>query len=95
MKMIHSIQERLMAYPSFRERDLNGRFIHQKMLMKILNNSIHDVEEVGRSVLGLPIDAVTLGSGPIKVLMWSQMHGNESTTTKAAFDMMNYLASED
>jgi hypothetical protein len=26
--------------------------------------------------------------------MWSQMHGNESTTTKALFDFLNYLNGE-
>src|SRR5690606_18803559 len=31
------------------------------------------------------------GDGPIKILMWSQMHGNESTTTKAVLDLINFL----
>src|SRR5690606_11329878 len=30
-----------------------------------------------------------------KVLMWSQMHGNESTTTKALFDVLNYIRTDD
>ena len=40
-------------------------------------------EVIGRSELGKPIYAVRLGKGPVKILIWSQMHGNESTTTRA------------
>ncbi|MGB5371483.1 MAG: M14 metallopeptidase family protein, partial [Flavobacteriaceae bacterium] len=50
---------------------------------------------MGISVLGLPILSLTLGSGKLKILMWSQMHGNESTTTKAILDLLNYLSSDD
>jgi hypothetical protein len=32
-----------------------------------------------------------MGTGSIKVLMWSQMHGNESTTTKSLFDLLRFL----
>ena len=41
------------------------------------------------SVNRLPIYGVKLGHGPLKVLMWSQMHGNESTTTRAILDILN------
>lgn len=39
-------------------------------------------EIIGNSELGKPIHAIRLGVGPVKILMWSQMHGNESTTTR-------------
>ena len=44
---------------------------------------------VGYSVEHRPIYSLRFGKGPKKVLMWSQMHGNESTTTKALFDCFN------
>lgn len=47
----------------------------------------------GASVLECPIKSITLGRGQKKVLMWSQMHGNESTTTKAVLDLINFLGS--
>ena len=50
-------------------------------------------ETIGNSVKGKPIYAVTIGKGQKKILMWSQMHGNESTTTKALFDVLNTLTS--
>ncbi len=43
-------------------------------------------------MLGRPIRAVTFGDGPTTVLLWSQMHGDESTATMALADIMQYLA---
>lgn len=37
---------------------------------------------LGYSELGAEIIGVRLGDGPMKVLIWSQMHGNESTATR-------------
>lgn len=53
------------------------------------------VLDIGESVNGQPVKKVTLGNGEKKVLMWSQMHGNESTTTKAVLDLVNFLISEE
>ena len=46
---------------------------------------------IGHSVLNLPIYAHHLGKGSVRVLLWSQMHGNESTTTRALLDLFVYL----
>lgn len=51
--------------------------------------------EIGTSVHGQPLYAFPMGTGKRKVLMWSQMHGNESTTTKAVWDMVNFLRSSE
>ncbi|HHL53036.1 MAG TPA: peptidase M14 [Flammeovirgaceae bacterium] len=50
------------------------------------------VATAGHSVEGRPIYRITLGQGPVKVLMWSQMHGNESTASRALLDMLNFFA---
>ena len=50
------------------------------------------VEEIGRSVQGRPIRAVTYGAGPTTVLLWSQMHGDESTATMALADIIAWLS---
>jgi hypothetical protein len=49
------------------------------------------VEEIGRSVERRSINHVTVGRGPFKVLLWSQMHGDEPTATSALFDLFEYL----
>jgi hypothetical protein len=48
---------------------------------------------IGKSVNLLPIYGLRLGNGPVKVLMWSQMHGNESTTTRAIIRILEEFKS--
>jgi hypothetical protein len=49
-------------------------------------------EEIGRSIQGREIRSVTFGNGDITVLLWSQMHGDESTATMALADIFRFLA---
>jgi tetratricopeptide (TPR) repeat protein len=49
------------------------------------------VEAVGTSIEGRSISLVTVGAGSFKVLLWSQMHGDEPTATSALFDVFEYL----
>ncbi len=51
------------------------------------------VEEVGRSVENREIYLVTLGTGSEKVMLWSQMHGDEPTATSALLDLFHFFAS--
>ena len=51
------------------------------------------VQEVGRSVEGRAIHLLSLGRGPRRVLLWSQMHGDEPSATPALLDMADYLLS--
>jgi hypothetical protein len=45
-------------------------------------NTDNQLSVIGNSVLGKPIYKYIIGTGNIKIYLWSQMHGNESTTTK-------------
>ncbi|MGB1309089.1 MAG: M14 family zinc carboxypeptidase [Oceanihabitans sp.] len=76
-----------------KETSLKNRYIHSKSILPYLHNKciICRVAEIGESVNGEKINSITIGTGPKKVLMWSQMHGNESTSTKAIFDLLNTL----
>ena len=51
-----------------------------------------ELVEAGRSFLGEPIYRVTIGRGPVRILAWSQMHGDESTATASLMDLLYYLA---
>ena len=51
-----------------------------------------EVTEVGRSIEGRAINAVTMGTGPITVLLWSQMHGDESTASMSLADIIHWFA---
>jgi hypothetical protein len=50
-----------------------------------------DVFEIGHSVCHRPIHIVRLGRGKVNVFMWSQMHGNESTTTRALLKLIPWM----
>ena len=49
------------------------------------------VDEVGRSGGNREIYQIEYGHGPLKIFMWSQMHGDEPTATSALIDMFTFL----
>lgn len=53
------------------------------------------LQEVGKSVGGRPIELLTLGSGNEKILLWSQMHGDEPSATPALLDIASFLLAHD
>jgi hypothetical protein len=52
------------------------------------------VEKLGNSFEGRPIRMIKLGTGRKIILLWSQMHGDESTATMAIADIFNYFSSD-
>ncbi|MEO8933805.1 MAG: M14 family zinc carboxypeptidase [Xanthomarina sp.] len=86
-----------ISYDSYKEIRLKNRYIHNEHILPLIENlkDYFIIEQIGCSVLDAPIHSIKIGSGPNKVLMWSQMHGNESTTTKAVFDVCKVLALDD
>lgn len=66
-----------------------NRYISPEKLFLYLQSNYSDcIVEIGKSVLGQPIYKMSLGDGSLKVLAWSQMHGNESTGTHAMLDLL-------
>ena len=86
-----TIPELHQLFSSFKAKELYGRYISLTAIEPLINNLKHDfdVSVIGQSVQSRPIYNVKVGKGPKKILLWSQMHGNESTTTKALFDVFN------
>ncbi len=82
-----------LDYSTIKEKTVTGRYVTNAEVDKLLNlhSKEFKIEEIGFSVLQKKIKMVTIGTGPKRILMWSQMHGNESTTTKAVLDLLNYL----
>lgn len=83
-------------YEQCKVDDISHRYITNSHIEPLLNNlpEFCSVKMIGRSVNALPIYSIKLGTGDTRVLMWSQMHGNESTTTKAIFDLIKLLNTE-
>ncbi|HMB63486.1 MAG TPA: hypothetical protein VKN36_10460, partial [Eudoraea sp.] len=80
-------------YRAIKVKSVSGRYVTNSDINAFLEGpGINcDVDIPGFSVEERPIFAVNLGRGKTKVLMWSQMHGNESTTTKGVLDLIHYL----
>lgn len=53
-----------------------------------------NIDTLCHSVESREIKLVKYGSGPIQILLWSQMHGDEPTGTQALFDIFNFLATD-
>lgn len=70
---------------------ISGRYITNGHIVPLLpSNAVI----AGWSVQDRDIYAVEIGHGNTKILIWSQMHGNESTTTKAIMDFLQFLQSD-
>ncbi len=80
-------------YNGIKFHQVTGRYLTNSDLDLVRSKfqNIFEIEEAGKSVEERPIYKFQLGTGKIKILAWSQMHGNESTTTKAIFDLLNAL----
>lgn len=82
-------------YLEHKEKTLFGRYITNGMITPLIKKLGKRISSsiIGNSVENRPIYLLKVGTGKTKVLLWSQMHGNESTTTKALFDLFNVLES--
>src|SRR5688500_787196 len=49
---------------------------------------------LGRSARGRSLRALTFGTGPTRVLLWSQMHGDEPAHTMGLADLFAYWRRE-
>ena len=78
-----------------KENSICGRWIRLSDVEKILSK-FEDLSNFSSRIIGVSeesrnIHEVTFGKGPKKILVWTQMHGNESTGTKAVIDLFNYI----
>ena len=111
MKLLHFLLAFLMALPgmgqlntelfnsyeNYSEKSITTRRFKHDDIMAIIDKLGKDfkVNQVGTSVEGRAIKLITYGSGPINVLMWSQMHGDETTATRSIMDVFHWLEADD
>ena len=83
------------AFERYKESNLtHRRFKHatiEPLILKRKNESIFKVTNLGLSVQKRPLYQLQYGEGEKRIMLWSQMHGNESTATMALFDIFNFL----
>jgi hypothetical protein len=87
------INKILESYGSFKESALKDPLFKHRDLMRILDRHSGDfkIELTGHSLEGREVRLLTVGTGPCKVFLWSQMHGDETTGTMALMDLLNFL----
>ncbi|CAL2084824.1 Zinc carboxypeptidase [Tenacibaculum sp. 190524A05c] len=82
------------SYLEIKEKGLFGKWITLEDILPLfekLHGSISK-EFLGKSEEGRDIFKLKFGNGKKRILIWSQMHGNESTGTKAVFDFLNFYS---
>lgn len=85
------------AYERYKEASVSDRRFKYESVIGLVTERTgdFDVKPIGTSVEGKSIYQMTIGTGETKVMLWSQMHGNESTATMALFDIFNFLEGKD
>tara|TARA_B110000503_G_scaffold140828_1_gene232736 strand:- start:536 stop:1594 length:1059 start_codon:yes stop_codon:yes gene_type:complete len=74
-----------------KETTLFGKWITFKNIENLFlkHQEVFEIKQLGFSEQQRPIYKLKIGTGKKRILLWSQMHGNESTGTKALFDLFN------
>lgn len=97
MKLIKD--DLIKAFSLYEEKALmHRRFKHAdilRLLENVRSSGRLSITEIGKSTENRSICRLQYGQGPIKILLWSQMHGDEPTATMALFDLFNFFAGED
>ena len=95
---IYGIMNLFEISKKFKQVNISKRYItntHIVPFLESLPSSRFKLKIEGKSVNNQNIYSIIVGEGKTKIYMWSQMHGNESTTTKAIIDFLAFLNSED
>ncbi|MDP4194370.1 MAG: M14 family zinc carboxypeptidase [Bacteroidota bacterium] len=87
------------CYDMYKESTIDRKnFKHssiEPLISELKRNRKFSVKKLGESVERRSIYLVSLGKGSRDVLLWSQMHGDESTATMALFDIFNFFSKDD
>ena len=73
---------------------LDNRYLTLDKMTTYLSgkNELFTVQKIGESFEGRAINKIVLGKGKIKIFLWTQMHGNESTGTRAFLDLIQFFS---
>jgi hypothetical protein len=82
-------------FNQYHQKIISGKYITHNSIENLLQPFANNIYKSGKSVNNNPIHSYQFGRGKIKLLFWSQMHGNEPTTTKALLDFIKFLNSNE
>ena len=83
-----------MEFCYHKEERIIGKYVPYMRLQTVLQDYEQWKIAEGTSEKGLPIPLYCIGEGEKHILLWSQMHGNESTTTRALLDLFKLFDRE-
>lgn len=77
----------------YRETKIKDRTFGFSVIDELISTDLKDLnwEVLGYSFQERPIRLLKIGHGKIKILLWSQMHGDEPTATAALFDLIYFF----
>lgn len=78
-------------YSTFRQEGFDSKWLNFEALKNYFSKKSLQKEQIGTSFLGNEIYKLSFGTGQKRLLIWSQMHGNESSGTRAMFDVINFF----
>jgi len=86
-------QQLFYSYDEWKVNKFSTYVIHSEIEEHIhsLKESEIKIEEAGISFEDRTMYLLSIGNGKRKIFCWTQMHGDESTATKAIFDVLNFL----
>ena len=84
-----------MSYNYIKDDRITGKYVSYNHLNNILLDYNKWLSKTGYSENNLTIPLYQIGKGDVRILLWSQMHGNESTTTRALIDILKTFSEQD
>jgi hypothetical protein len=86
------------VYGEYKESSITNRVVPHSQLLAILEK-ISVYPRITKTLLGYSYEGrevygLQWGRGPKRVMMWTQMHGDEPTATQAAIDLLHFLNSD-
>jgi hypothetical protein len=97
--MLKLAEQVYSRYDSYKEKALRHRRFRHRHIVPLIEQlraqDLFDVQVAGQSVQGRDIYLIKAGTGKTRVMLWSQMHGDEPTATMAVFDLLHFLSQSD
>jgi hypothetical protein len=86
-------------YQQYKETRIQKRrfdeSLWQEMVQEWSSSPLLTVEKIGETYEKRAIHEITFGKGPIQIIAWSQMHGDEATATMALCDIFKFFNSNE
>ena len=86
-------------YSEYKENRIQKRRFEESSWRELLltwsNSPYLQVAKIGETFEKRAIHEITFGKGPIQIIAWSQMHGDEATATMALCDIFKFINSTD